>query len=690
MDQDFLADFNISDTPVFARKSSPPPPPPQEANKEGDAGFSTPSSSLLDTSNENSSAAANSFLPTPPPRPGNGDELMDHDGLQENSKQQHQLPDTPVRKPRNRSRAKRTDTKKKESAPPDVDALLAELEKQTPPIPPTLPPTTLPPPPPPPPPPSPPQSNVETSQGVRSQGKGNGDADTYPIPKNDSKKGKGKKKKGVSDTDRQEAEHRQPPSKGESEPDQGSSTSSQDSRSSQRTSGRIPRLPKSNQEASHINDNSNNNNNNNNNNNDNINTENHQGDNVTDGTNSVAGIRGEKEKAKPTNPTSIPREVRNQSAYHVKPNDHGNFCLDISSYRFIPDDDARIAILLRRMRGDQPGRSDIAIKDKKVMHQFPPISSSDVTGIPLLEAPGASFLHEANDKFITISDFASEEINSPTVYHTVARRDALVFIIVTRPEGAKGKFSWDIPTLPMCQDYSNDFISKIYEGNNLQWASSYMRSGRWGRVGTIILSTRNMEALSEFRRQFALHSYRGSSFDTHPKDALTAKADVAILLRASMKTFRTEKIPTVLFARNQSVIAGTLQVLSTTFHTPDELSHKGESKEHWRTVDLKGDDQFMRCLRFVPENQPFLLGYDAVQIRGGLRPQEENFAIASGSKRSWADIQPAAVPLLQDPRNIHPSGPNENSARGSGKRGRGGRGARRGGRGPRGRGISRL
>ena len=90
----------------------------------------------------------------------------------------------------------------------------------------------------------------------------------------------------------------------------------------------------------------------------------------------------------------------------------------------------------------------------------------------------------------------------------------------------------------------------------------------------------------------------------------------------------------------------------------------------------------MRCLRFLPESHPFLLGFDSVQIKGGLRPLDDNLAI-TGTKRSWAEIEPARVPLLSDPRNIFPSNtqPDENAPRGSGKRGRGARGARRGNRG---------
>lgn len=359
----------------------------------------------------------------------------------------------------------------------------------------------------------------------------------------------------------------------------------------------------------------------------------------------------------------------------------------------MPEDDKRIAILLRKMKGDVEGKVTDGSTQRQVLHHFPTVFSNEVTGIPLDEAPGASLIVESKDKFVALAEFATIESNMAETFHTISKKDALVFIIVTRPEHARGKLSWDIPSLGLCQDYSNDFISRAFEGDNWDWTKSYIRSGRWGKVGTLILSSSSMDNLSEFRRQFALTTYKGASFDTFPKDVLTAKADVSILLRSSMKTFKTEMIPKILFARNQDAIAGSLRVLSTRFHSAEEKSHKGESKENWRSIELKGNDQFMRCLRFIPENHAFLLGYDAIQIRGGLRPQDSNQAVVTGTKRPWSEVPNAPVPLLRDPRNIYPttftatsastsssssSQPDENAPRGAFKRGRAGREGRRG------------
>lgn len=297
------------------------------------------------------------------------------------------------------------------------------------------------------------------------------------------------------------------------------------------------------------------------------------------------------------------------------------------------------------MRGDAPLTSTDPTT-RTVIHQFPTVSSDKITGVPLEEAPGASSLCSMSDRFLTLTDYATVEMGDPPVFHTIPKRDAIVFLLVNREEGKRGKLSWDVPTLPQCQDFTNAFISKIYEGDNFEWARAYVRSGRWGKLGTILLSSESQEAMSEFRRQLAVWNYRGFSYDMYPKDVLTAKADVSILLRSSMKTFSTEMVPKVLFARNQDHVAGSLRVLATKHFAANETSHKGESKEHWRSIELKGCEQFMRCLRFIPEGHPFHLGFDSVQIKGGLRPMEDNQAVVAGSKRNWANIAPSPVPLL--------------------------------------------
>ena len=383
-----------------------------------------------------------------------------------------------------------------------------------------------------------------------------------------------------------------------------------------------------------------------------------------------------------------PRKSTNTSAYDRRPNpDQQHVCLDVTSHRFIPEDDQRIAIMLRKMVGDdEDGRKKSQEGDSElIIHDFPTVVSSDVTGTPLDQAPGAAQTYEADDsKFISVVDFATVERPDASVYHTITRRDTTTFLLVYRPENARGKRRWEVPPLTFCQDYINDLLSKLF-AEDAPAAGAYARTGKWGLVQTIVLHTTNLDTLSDFRRNVTAWNYKGYSFDTFPRDVVVAKADVTVLLRASMKTFKTEIIPKVLFTRNSELIAGTLRVVSTKFFTAEQKSHKGESKEYWRSIELKGNHQFMRCLRFIPENRPFLLGYDAVQIRGGLRPQEIA-PMASGSKRPWSDFHFSDTPLLMDPRTdknnppFHNSNEQQFGGRGErgGKRGRPYRGSRRG------------
>ena len=272
--------------------------------------------------------------------------------------------------------------------------------------------------------------------------------------------------------------------------------------------------------------------------------------------------------------------------------------------------------------------------------------------------------------------------NQPTTFHTITKRDSVTFLVVYRRVEARGKLSWDFPSISLCQDFINDLLSKLY-AEDVPGSGAYMRSGRWGKLQTMVVQSGCLQTLNELRRQIVLAVYRGYTFDTFPRDVVVAKPDVSILLRGSMKTFQTDIIPKVLFSRNQDVIAGSLRVLATKFFLPGDTSHKGESKEHWRTISLKGDDQFMRCLRFIPESRPFLLGYDAVQVRGGLRPQDPPSGFQAGTKRPWSDIGPAKTPLLpslQQQQHIYddPStSSSSESTRGLNKRGRPFRGGTR-------------
>lgn len=740
MDEDFLADFNVTDVPIFARKSKPPPPPSTPV-KSGSSignsnmdcsGMSTPSSSLLDTSNEfdNSPAVHNkdergfgnptSQIPTSASTSATSGAaepmdiecadskvLSDKTNQMNSSSNSNNETDGATKKSRSRSKSKRNVSKT-----PDVNLLIAGLESthpgQLPPLPQQ--PHSLPIPPPPPPPPPLPSTDSGDDVVAGSPDDNQPHCDGAEAG-SDRVVGVGKKNKNKKipkipkKTPSARCVDRSKPDRISREKDKETTKENVSSgrNSSQRTTERTSKISSHNRQwradggddagSSHT-------------------RQQHQDSNLPSefssssspfpgrSTSSSAGSNPQlfsspQSSSAPSSSSSAAFSMpsasggtndssrMNPSAYNVRPRPTEKMCLDITSFRLSPEDDRRISILLRRMKGDEKDHADLTTTEKIVLHKLPTVRSDEVTGVPLEQAPGASSLYSVDDKFLSVADFASVKPRDPQIFHTITRRDSIVFVIVVRPEAARGKLAWDIPTLAQCQDFVNDFLSKIYSADdNPSWTKTYVRAGKWGRIGTILLSSESIDDLSEFRRQFAIWRYKNMAFDTYPKDVLTAKADVYILLRASMKAFNTEIIPKVLFSRNPDHIAGSLRVLATRFFAAEEKSHKGESKEHWRSIELKGCEQFMRCLRFIPENHAFLLGYDSVQIRGGLRPISDNIASA-GTKRPWADTPAPAVPLLQDPRNIFPSGSgsSDDSSRGPNKRGRSGRGSRRGQRG---------
>ena len=650
-DNNFLRDFDIADPPVFAKKSAPPAPaedPSDPAGKVDDpphseatfptfpaTACSTPNSSILNSSNDNSRNYSRpeeeESMETDPPIQG-----KENQDLNTTNKGGSDMP----KKSRNRSRAKKAAAKNT----PEIALMLANLTPDAnvnvnsgtklplndqrdpsdtkkkrkpkfgdrtdeppssrdqphhptvPPLPEQEPPSSRPLPPPPPP--------SATEQNAASE-------DT--VSGNDSKK-KGEKDKKPKKTQ----EKTVPKSSGAG---------------AQRTSARIPKFNK--EHVSH--------------NRQWVNPETHINDDLPmERGNDILTSGKEASAGRPQQVTSTIKP----SAYDKKPGGNKDVCLDVTSHRFLPEDDIRVAIVLRKMIGDSEPTSSTQRNlptNEIIVHDFPTICSKDITGVDLEDAPGAAQLYTADDsRFVTIAELATVERPDVTIFHTLSRRDTMTFILVYRPESARGKKSWEIPPLTLCQDFINDLLCKLYEAD-LGAVSAYARSGKWGRIQTIVLHTSDLQTMAEFRRQLALLAYKGFSFDSFPRDAVIAKADITILLRASMKAFKTEMIPRVLFQRNQDCVAGTLRVMSTRFFPADSVSHKGESKEHWRSIELKGNEQFMRCLRFIPESKPFLLGYDTVQIRGGLRPQENSLPIA-GNKRPWSEYQPADRPLLIDPR----------------------------------------
>ena len=706
MDEDFMMDFNVTDPPVFARKSAPPPDPStqqdqaegmeeqedQDVRQENSAGMttkaseafsafpsptncSTPSSSILNSSIDNSRNRTRdepmemdeTSTPKPPSKPG------DKENCKDNGK-----------RTRSRSKAKRNIVKDKMKADettesrPDIGKLLAGLEPQ---------PVTT-------------RNGQDQGQEETPNVGNSGLAPNKEIvgtKKQKPKYTKAEQAAPISGASGQGGDSpRNPPPLPRDSPtllpppppppetcedaSAGVETNiaghskrggSKNRGGSQRTAGRVPRASKEKERPE-------------------------------PGTGDVIGP-GSKGKSNASVVRHDPsqqqqhqqqhqqhqqqQQQQQQSSYNKKPGGQAeSVCLDVTSHRFLPDDDRKLGILRRRVIGD-PESIQLPGSGTRVTHDLPTVFSNEITGVELLQAPGSAEACMASDaRFAVIAEFATVDRPDTTTYHTIQKREAITFLLMYRPEQSRGKKRWEFPPLQFCQDYINNLLSKMF-ADDLPGGLAYARTGKWGLVQTIVLHSGDMPALEDFRRYVATWAYKGHHFDTYPRDVAISKPSLSILLRASMKTFQTDIIPKVLFNRNRSLLAGSLRVVSTTFFTAADMSHKGESKEHWRSVELIGDEQMMRCLRFIPESRPLLLGYDAVQIRGGLRPQESS-PFQTGSKRSWSDIQPAASPLLADPRDPQQHhqqqqqqqqqyGNDEHGYRGA-KRGRPFRGGRRG------------
>ena len=329
------------------------------------------------------------------------------------------------------------------------------------------------------------------------------------------------------------------------------------------------------------------------------------------------------------------------SAYQKKPNKSkgsASLCLDLSSNRFTPEDEKRVIIVLRKMHGDPQDIPDLSMstaeKENTKIHDFPAVISSDVTGIPLHRAAGSS-VKMNHKQYLVITDFC----HPPSAFQTVVRRDLLPFLLVVRPTSAPAGHRWEVPSQELARDFTNEVLNELFMSDNPA-ADAYEKTGKWGLFTVIYLSSLDQERMDNFRRAAASKIYLDNTFDMYPKDALQARTDISILLRSSMKTWNVEITPKVLFKRNTS-LAGSLRVLSTFFFAASDFSNKGESKVDWRKINLAGDDQFLRCLQNHPESHPFLLGVDAVQIRGGLRPQES--PTATLGKRVWSPAPQSAI-----------------------------------------------
>ena len=604
---------------IVARKSAPPPPPEEDqASQEKDsASWHTEDDFLMDIGEP---------FPGPTPACPAQDQLQagkaaPREPLQQTSDPNHAStpPTGGTKKRANRRKAGKENASKASTSPaPNVDELIASLEATVngsgPPAPPLVPPPLPPPPPPPPPLPSalPPTASSSESANIGEKEKGN--ASSSSSAGNAS----GKKRKPRVSKQQKRLQQQQQQNDG--------------NKGSQRTEGRVSNasvpqpLPPLSSDSPNP---------------------------PTSSSSSSSSRAAGKIKNKDFFPShnrkwtaGTPKQLASKpSAYSIKPGTSTTSTRsdtnDITSFKFVPDTDEKVDLVIQTILGENEGREK-RLAPSLTLHTLPTVHSSDVTGIEPAAAPGARPM-EDDDKFITVVDFTSKYPPERQVLHSVPKKTSIVFLLLSRP--ALSRKRWSFPNHETAADFINEVICTLYE-DDYPYADAYDRSGKWGLFSTLLLSTENPEAVEEFRRHLSRNSHKGMDYDTFPKEVATQKPDISILLRNNMKSFAHEVIPKVLFKRNADKLAGTLRVLSTRQFPEGETSQRGESKDNWRQIDLKGDDQVMRCLRFIPESYPFKLGVEMVQIKGGLRPQEPVDSVQLG-KRTWtASTSGAPTPIL--------------------------------------------
>ena len=346
-------DFDVVDPPVFARKSAPPAPIDGCFSDDRDLDGTNPASeSSPDVSrkqDENSSAGAN------------GGQLRAASPLPRSAESQEpmeqDIPQTPpeavsaTKKVRKRNRNKKSSSK---DSGPDIPSMLAGLRPDEAVASTTIsgPPLPLLPPPPPPPPPPPAATRAAKGKQVPPRA---GEVETEK-----SKAATGKKTPGPG----------------------------KNSGGAQRTLGRIPRIDNSGKPV----------------------IESHNRQWLADSKDAPSQGAAAEPSSGPSLQLARPTTMQGGRQNTTKQNN--SICLDISSYRFLPEDDRRVAIVLRKMRGDPEHQSvDLTSSNKQILHDLPTVSSEEITGVPLAEAPGADSLCGAEgDRYVSVPDFASTEI----------------------------------------------------------------------------------------------------------------------------------------------------------------------------------------------------------------------------------------------------------------------------------------
>ena len=200
----------------------------------------------------------------------------------------------------------------------------------------------------------------------------------------------------------------------------------------------------------------------------------------------IDGNRGEKEKhsdnQKPSGTPGVAEKnggagpttsgyQRQQKEPHV--------CMDITSFRFIPDDGRRVDMVLKKIVGDRIGKVSDAFRDEEQeeIHTFPTVFSNEVTGVPLMEAPGAESTVD-NKQFITLAEFASKRAPLTQTFRSIPKKEVIPFVLIYKDEKkVMTEYRWENPDHQRSCDFINEVLCNMYEKDD-QCHYAYQRTGK--------------------------------------------------------------------------------------------------------------------------------------------------------------------------------------------------------------------
>ena len=190
---------------------------------------------------------------------------------------------------------------------------------------------------------------------------------------------------------------------------------------------------------------------------------------------------GEKEKISDDSSNANrdgPSNVTAASGYQ-RPRKEPHVCMDITSFRFIPEDGKRVDMVLKKIVGDRIGKTSDAFRDneQEEIHNLPTIYSNEVTGVPLQDAPGAATTVD-DRKFLTLAEFASKRAPLTQTFRSIPKKEIVPFVLIYKDERkVLTEYRWENPDHQRSADFINEVLCSMYEKDD-HCHYAYQRTGK--------------------------------------------------------------------------------------------------------------------------------------------------------------------------------------------------------------------